>query len=214
MPCGDFDGPFVSAARPWVHAADPLIGTPPPDRSIPSWPQPVRAQPEVAATTGWWWLAAHGGAGVGTLQRWAPGGADAGRAWPDPVFGGPPLLVIVCRTHVAGLAHARDAARQWAAADVPAGLLLAGAVAVADAGGRLSRPQTEALQLLSAVVPRLWWVPWVEQLRAVSEPALLERIAPPPSVRALAADLLALPASDPAPVPYGPRSAPTRREDG
>lgn len=137
----------------------------------------------------WWWLGAHGGAGVSTLQGWIPGGADAYRWWPDPAYGGPVVVVLVCRTHAGGLARARDAVRQWAARRVPGGLQLGGVVAIADGPGRLPRPQAEALQLLSGVVPRMWRVPWIEELRAVTPPAVLMR---PPAAGRLAADLSVL----------------------
>lgn len=103
------------------------------------------------------------------------------------------MIVLVCRTHAGGLARARDAARQWAAKRVPGGLQLGGVVAIADGAGRLPRPQAEALQLLSGVVPQVWQVPWIEELRAVSPPAVLMR---PPAVGRLATDLsVLLPAS-------------------
>jgi hypothetical protein len=145
-------------------------------------------------TAEWWWLGVHGGAGVSTLAALLSGGAHAHRCWPDPAFGGPRIVVLVCRTQLSGLERARDAARQWASADVPAGLLLGGAVAVADAPGRLTRPQSEALRLLAGVVPRLWMVPWIEDLRAVEVPGDLPL---PPALFRLRADLETLRARRP-----------------
>jgi hypothetical protein len=166
----------------------------PASRRLPVWPGPVRADlggdddPDAGAAS-WWWLGVHGGAGVSTLAAFLPGGAQAHRRWPDPAHGGPRAVVLVCRTSLAGLERARDAARQWAASDVPAGLLLGGAVAVADAPGRLPRPQAEALRLLSGAVPRLWTVPWIDDLRSTADAGRL----PVPHVLArIGADLESL----------------------
>jgi hypothetical protein len=119
-------------------------------------------------------------------MRFLPGGADAHRWWPDPARGGPSAVILVCRTHLVGLERARDAAAQWTAADVPAGVRLAGAVAVADAPGRLDRIQTEALRMLDVVVPRLWSVPWLDDLRCL---AFGEKLPLPPSLLPLMTDL-------------------------
>jgi hypothetical protein len=166
----------------------------PPDRRLPVWSGPVRPHlggrdGEDSALASWWWLGVHGGAGVTTLAQFVAGGADAHRCWPDPARGGPRVVVLVCRTYRAGLERALDSARQWAASDVPAGLLLGGAVALADAPGRLTRSQSEALRLLAGVVPRLWTVPWIEDLRAVEQPG---RLPVPPALVRLGLDLEAL----------------------
>lgn len=155
------------------HAADQQrVDSLVPHRRIPAWTEPVHPHlgglPGELKDASWWWLGVHGGSGVSTLMRFLPGGADAHRWWPDPVFGGPHTVVLVCRTHLSGLDRARDAAMQWAASDVPTGLSLAGAVAVADAPGRLDRPQAEATRLLEAIVPRLWTVPWLDELRCLA----------------------------------------------
>jgi hypothetical protein len=165
----------------------------PPQRRIPVWTTEVWAHlggavAESVTSADWWWLGVHGGAGVSTLSAFLAGGADAYRRWPDPAHGGPRAVVLVCRTHRAGLDRARDAARQWASSDVPAGLLLGGAVAVADAPGRLPRPQSEVLHLLAGIVPRLWTVPWIEDLRA-ADPG---ELAVPPSLVRVGADLATL----------------------
>ena len=175
----------------WYATDRQRVDPVPPHRRLPVWAEPVRphlggSDADDSAVASWWWLGVHGGAGVSTLAELLPGGAHAHRCWPDPAFGGPRAVVLVCRTHLAGLERARDAARQWASSDVPAGLLLGGAVAVADAPGRLPRPQSEALRLLSGAVPRLWTVPWIEELRAVDHPG---RVTMPPAMARLGRDL-------------------------
>jgi hypothetical protein len=146
----------------------------------------------------WWWLGVHGGSGVSTLGRFLPGGADAQRWWPDPAFGGPSTVVLVCRTHLSGLEKARDAAAQWARSGVPEVLQLAGVVAVADAPGRLERPAAEALRLLDGAVPRLWTVPWIDDLRCVPPD---ESLPLPPALLPLRSALAAL-----GPASSGPRA--------
>lgn len=175
----------------WYAADRQRVDPLPEQRRLPVWSGPVRphlggGDVDTVASATWWWLGVHGGAGVTTLATFVSGGAHAHRRWPDPGFGGPRIVVLVCRTHLTGLERARDAARQWASSDVPAGLLLGGAVAVADAPGRLTRPQSEALRLLSGAVPRLWTVPWVEELRAADD---LARLPAPPALARLGADL-------------------------
>lgn len=165
---------------------DPL----PDHRRIPVWTEPVHphlgGSAEEVGRAGWWWLGVHGGSGVNSLMRFLPGGADSHRWWPDPAFGGPQAVILVCRTHLSGLERAREAATQWAADDVPAGLLLAGAVAVADAPGRLDRAAAEALRLLEGAVPRLWSVPWLDDLRCLAPGQSLPL---PPALLALRSDL-------------------------
>ena len=190
----------------WYATDRQRVEAVPPQRRLPIWSGPVRphlggTQEESPQTAAWWWLGVHGGSGVSTLAAFLPGGADAQRYWPDPAHGGPRAVVLVCRTHLVGLERARDAARQWASADVPAGLLLGGAVAVADAPGRLTRSQSEALRLLAGVVPRLWAVPWIEDLRAVAVPG---RTPVPPALVKLGSDLEGLRARGSRPA-RGPR---------
>jgi hypothetical protein len=166
---------------------------------IPSWDVPPAPHlggveqtpsPQDVARAGWWWLGVHGGAGVNTLVSFLPGGLDAYRRWPAPqLHAGPGAVILVCRTHAYGLARARDAMSQWQVGDVPEGLLLAGLVAVADAPGKLPRRQAEVLRLLAGAVPRLWTVPWLDELRMAEEPEELP--LPPPLVR-LSLDLEAL----------------------
>jgi hypothetical protein len=176
--------------------ADLLDGTPPEQRlrswaevPHPSWGHAPAWAPR-PQDAGWWWLGVHGGAGVSTLDAWMPGGADAHRLWPDPQVVGPSLVLLVARTHVAGLTQAMWALRQAAAADVPAGLRVAGVVAVSDGPGGFGRPQEEALRRLQGVTPHLWLIPWIDELRLVTHSA---ELGPPhPSVLALFHDLAEL----------------------
>jgi len=152
----------------------------PPHRRIPAWsrlpgPHLGGAPDDVQDITaaGWWWLGVHGGAGVTTLAEFLPGGVDAHRWWPSPtVHAGPGAVILVCRTHLSGLARARDAIQQWREAKVPDGVLLAGLVAVADAAEKLTNAQAEALRLVAGIAPRMWTVPWLTDLRSIAPAAL------------------------------------------
>jgi hypothetical protein len=181
------------AAPLWNAANRQQVDSLPAYRRLPVWTGPVHphlgGRSDDVPGAGWWWLGVHGGSGVSTLAYFLPGGAQAHRWWPDPAFGGPPAVVLVCRTHLHGLQRARDAAAQWAAGDVPDHLLLAGVVTVADAPGKLHRPQSEGLRLLEAVAPRLWTVPWLDDLRFLPADGALPQ---PPALLRLGRDLAAL----------------------
>ncbi|MFK0114994.1 DUF6668 family protein [Streptomyces sp. NPDC090994] len=104
------------------------------------------------------WVGTHGGAGVTTLAE-VYGGHDCGRGWPGPAD--PPSVLLVARTHAAGLAAAVRALDAFRHGEAPPGLALDGVVLVADAPGRLPRPLAQRVRLLEAAVDvhRVPWVP-------------------------------------------------------
>ena len=105
----------------------------------------------------WDWFAAHGGAGVSTLQA-CLGGRDVTGVpvvrIPRPVY-----TVVVCRSHVHGLLRA-----QQVASGFPINQLF-GLVIVADAPGRLPRPLVALARLAAGGYSATWRVPWVEAWR-------------------------------------------------
>jgi hypothetical protein len=110
----------------------------------------------------------HGGAGASTLTALLGEGAfDAGVCW--PVAGGwvrplPTLrVVLVARTHGAGLAAAELAARAWAAGELGESLLL-GLVLVDDAP-HLTKTQQAAARRLSLMTPAGWHISWQPRWR-------------------------------------------------
>ncbi|WP_330346626.1 hypothetical protein OG858_47355 (plasmid) [Streptomyces europaeiscabiei] len=124
----------------------------------------------MAPQGGWAWLGCHGGAGVTSLQHALPGGYDAGRMWPAPVANLRHPVVLVCRSNVAGLTAAQNAARQWASGHVQ-GVDLLGLVVLADAPGKLPRPLKDLFHLVSGGLPRTWTVPWLDAWRLGETPS-------------------------------------------
>lgn len=171
-------------ANPWMAPTEPPVAREPEPTSVPAEPMqrtptaPVRGMVEPIPGAGlptwepdpaggippWWWVPCHGGAGSTTLAE-VVGGADAGKyGWPRYPDGIQPGVILVARTHAAGLQAAQRASRQWASGAVGQVRLL-GLVAVADAPGRLPRPLQQWLKLVTGGLPRVWAVPWHEPWR-------------------------------------------------
>ncbi|MFF2366548.1 hypothetical protein ACFVU0_28150 [Streptomyces sp. NPDC058122] len=109
------------------------------------------------------WIATHGGAGSSTLAT-VFGGHDAGRDWPRPDRGEPASVLLVGRTHAAGLdavSHTLDIFRRG---DAPPGLDLDAIVLVADAPGRLPRQLTQRIKVINSVID-VYRVPWMPAWR-------------------------------------------------
>ncbi|MFB7929249.1 DUF6668 family protein [Streptomyces sp. NPDC056039] len=124
----------------------------------PGPPEPPHAH---AATRRFSWVGTHGGAGVSTLAA-VYGGHDSGRSWPGP--GDPPSVLLVARTHAAGLDTVAGAVELFRRGQAPPGLDLDGVVLVADAPGRLPRPLAQRVKSLEAVID-VYRVPWVPSWR-------------------------------------------------
>ncbi|WP_210592767.1 DUF6668 family protein [Streptomyces sp. GESEQ-35] len=103
------------------------------------------------------WVGTHGGAGVSTLTA-VYGGHDGGRDWPGP--GDPHSVLLVARTHAAGLASALHALEAFRRGEAPPGLDLDAVVLVADAPGRLPRPLAQQVRAIESVID-VYHVPWV-----------------------------------------------------
>ncbi|MFI9724533.1 DUF6668 family protein [Streptomyces sp. NPDC052396] len=132
-----------------------------------------------------WWVSCHGGAGTTTLAT-AVGssGAESGGYWPAPPRPALARVVLVARTHYYGLTRAQLVGRQWASAQAPEGVEVLGLVQVADAPGRLPRELRDLALLVAGGFPRVWQIPWIEDLRRGAP-------LPPghPAVRQLGLDL-------------------------
>ncbi|MEV7062130.1 DUF6668 family protein [Streptomyces collinus] len=139
----------------------------------PGPPEPAHAH---AAARRFSWVGLHGGAGVSTLVA-VYGGHDSGRSWPGP--GDPPSVLLVARTHAAGLDTAAGAVEIFRRGQAPPGLDLDAIVLVADAPGRLPRPLAQRVRSLESVID-VYRVPWVPSWR-LGEPG-----RPPRGTEALA----------------------------
>lgn len=106
----------------------------------------------------------HGGAGVTRLAREIDRAVDLGRYWPDVRRGQPPQVVVVARTHEAGLAMLALTLRACAQGRIPPGVQVAGALLVADAPGRLPRQLARRIRVLATAVAT-HQVPWVPAWR-------------------------------------------------
>jgi hypothetical protein len=107
------------------------------------------------------WVGTHGGAGVSTLAA-VYGGHDCGRDWPGPAD--PTSVLLVARTHAAGLAAARGTVEAFRRGEAPRGLDLDAVVLVADAPGRLPKPLAQRVKAIESVID-VYRVPWVPAWR-------------------------------------------------
>ncbi|RDD86270.1 DUF6668 family protein [Streptomyces parvulus] len=144
----------AAADAPPEPGAPPELGAPP----APGMPPVPGTPPAPAPAPGFSWIGAHGGAGVSTLAG-VYGGRDCGQSWPGP--GDPPSVLLVARTHAAGLTAAGRAVEEFRLGRAPAGVRLDSVVLVADAPGRLPRPLAQRVRLLESAVDvhRVPWVP-------------------------------------------------------
>lgn len=109
------------------------------------------------------WVATHGGAGASTLAA-VFGGHDAGRSWPRPDQGEPGSVLLVGRTHAAGLEAVSNTLDIFRRGDTPPGLDLDAIVLVADAPGRLPRQLAQRIKVIASVID-VYRVPWVPAWR-------------------------------------------------
>ncbi|MEV7078810.1 DUF6668 family protein [Streptomyces sp. NPDC093516] len=124
----------------------------------PGVPEPAHDR---AAARRFSWVGTHGGAGVSTLAA-VYGGHDSGRAW--PAAGAPPSVLLVARTHAAGLDTVAGAVETFRRGQAPPELDLDAVVLVADAPGRLPRPLAQRVKSLESVID-VYRVPWVPAWR-------------------------------------------------
>lgn len=112
-----------------------------------------------------WLVGAHGGSGATTLaSSWAPA-AESHGIW--PAADSHPYVVIVCRTHLAGLERAHELALQ-AKGGLAGDCHLLGVAVVADAPGKLPKSLRQKIEVISAAVSHVWELPWMPALRETS----------------------------------------------
>ncbi|MEU9352214.1 DUF6668 family protein [Streptomyces griseoloalbus] len=128
--------------------------------AVPETAPPEPAHPR-ATSRHFSWVGLHGGAGVSTLAT-VYGGHDSGRAWPGPAD--PQSVLLVVRTHAAGLDAVVPAVEVFRRGEAPRGLDLNAVVLVADAPGRLPRPLAQRVRFIESVID-VYRVPWVSEWR-------------------------------------------------
>jgi hypothetical protein len=131
---------------------------PQPGITAPPQPLPVFDVPDDGRL---WIVGVHGGAGETTLAN-ALSGTGTERRW--PVCPTPARVLLVARTHLAGLRAAQRAATQWAAGQTPAAELV-GLVFVPDGPGRLPKELRDFARVVAGGLPHTWHLPWEEHLR-------------------------------------------------
>ncbi|MFJ9423212.1 DUF6668 family protein [Streptomyces sp. NPDC101249] len=178
VPAGYAPGGYPAPAAPGPHVPQPASARPVPD----DWALP--AEPVEWADRGDQgrhvsWVSAHGGAGASTLAR-EFGGTDLGRRWPDPARGEPGRVLLVARTHAAGMRAASRALDALRTEDHPPGVDLVALVLVADAPGRLPITLGRRVRVLRSAtrVHRLPWVPaWRIGKKATKAPRAVRALS-------------------------------------
>jgi hypothetical protein len=176
------------AIGPTLRPAPESVTPPPAHERLPVHSTPPPVPPPGGPAPRWWWLGVHGGAGVSTLMRLIPGGADAARAWPDPRWSGPVGVLLVCRANLIGLTAVSTALRQWMAGLTPP-VTVWGLVTVADAPGRTPRSLRSHRARITGAVQRSWFVPWVPAWRT----APADAATAPPVIAQMGRDLRSQP---------------------
>lgn len=155
-----------TAPHPPPQAARPGAQLPAAEDLISAWENPIPPAPRAGpASPLWWWLGVHGGAGVSTLTAIMSPSGDARRLWPSGKPGQSPVVVLVARTHLAGLRAAHNAVVQAAAGGVPGGLMIAGLVTIPDAPGKLPADLRKYRDVVVQAVENHWALPWVPDWR-------------------------------------------------
>ncbi|MEV2217838.1 DUF6668 family protein [Streptomyces sp. NPDC050997] len=148
-------------------------------------PAPEPVPPELAHASAsprrYSFVGTHGGAGTSTLAT-VYGGDDCGRDWPGPAA--PRSVLLVARTHAAGLRSALRTLEAFRHGEAPPGLDLDAVVLVADAPGRLPRPLAQRIKVIESAID-VYRVPWVSAWR------LGDLTGPPPRETAALARLTA-----------------------
>jgi hypothetical protein len=143
-------GPGVQGPEIWIRG--PVAG-----------PEPGPPEPPHASATPrhFSFVGTHGGAGTSTLAA-VYGAHDSGRDWPGPAD--PRSILLVARTHAAGLQAALNALDVFRRGEAPPGLDLDAVVLVADAPGRLPRPLAHGIRTIESMID-VYRVPWVPAWR-------------------------------------------------
>ncbi|WP_433574125.1 hypothetical protein [Nocardia brasiliensis] len=132
------------------------------DPPVPMWSGPVPGQ-----ATQWplvWLIGAHGGAASSTLSASLGFAGDAGGRWPGHIGLAAgldsPLMVLVARTHMTGLAALHRSLLAHLHEATPVGTHLLGVVTVADSDRPLSTPAAARRDTVESLTRDLGGLPW------------------------------------------------------
>lgn len=145
----------------------PGFDVPPDDRCAPihEGPIPVAGRPALI-----WLLAAHGGAGVTTLERQLGLARDSRRYWPQPAEGESPFVVVVAVESERGLSAAHDMLVQHKAGGAGGGRCLGLVTRPATPsfrGRRMPADLRRKLELVSAAADRHWQLKWHDECASI-----------------------------------------------
>lgn len=140
-----------------------VVGPPVPPGTARAPDQPALGRNNVSRAALMWVVGVHGGTGASSIAALLGDHvAESPRAWPvNPYL--QPQVLLVARTHAAGLAAAENALREWAALQVPDTHLL-GLVLVDDAP-RAARSLVPIMSRVLHSAPRGWHLSWQEEWR-------------------------------------------------
>ncbi|NNH71224.1 hypothetical protein HLB23_15345 [Nocardia uniformis] len=138
---------------------------------VPMWHKAVPTPPGRPPLV--WLVGVHGGAGTTSLAASMSWTGDAGRRWPGRIGlvrdMDSPLVVLVARTHMSGIAALEHALLAHEHDATPAGSNLVGIVTVADSARPLSPAVAKRREGVEAravdIGAEVWRLPWLEQWR-------------------------------------------------
>ncbi|MFC9995572.1 hypothetical protein [Nocardia sp. NPDC127526] len=147
---------------------------------VPMWHRAVPNRPSRPPLV--WLVGVHGGAGVSSLAASLSWAGDAGQRWPARIGLGAdmdsPLVVLVARTHLRGLATLQRALLSHRHNATPAGSHVVGVITVADSArplpDRAEERRDEVETLARALGAQSWRLGWLEPWRALEPHELAE----------------------------------------
>lgn len=169
--------------NPWTAASAASVPVPEPEPEVTAspapagWLKPSQAGDAshagvancVSVGPGRCVMGAHGGAGTTTMANLL-GAVDCGRLWPVCSAGtGAAGVLVVARTHMAGIEAARTAAITWSRGQGGNARLL-GVIWTPDAPGKLPGDLKQALAMASGAFPASYALPWAPAWRLTATP--------------------------------------------
>lgn len=155
---------------PHLRRTDDQRPTPDPAPSVPEsttnetgvWAGPIPRTPLCAEHPLVWLLGAHGGSAVSTLTASLEWAGDSQGRWPSGDHGDSPLVAIIARADIPGLADAHRLLMQHHLRAVPEVVQLLGLITVPYTDRPRSRDITRELERVESLAPASWRLGWIE----------------------------------------------------